>query len=109
MQHSEQNQGPGAFGIAKILSEHICLVYHAETGDILHTHRTVNLVGSKSREIREIEAHAVNLAMRAGQKRDRAQMKTLLVGLGELVPSGRYKVDVQHNKLVLETKATDEK
>ena|ERR1700737_449739 len=99
MQTTAQHQKSGAVGDAEILSEHVCVVYNAQTGDIVHVHRVVNLRGAKTPEASEIEGRALEMAVTLRQGTERAQMKTLFIQPEDLAPS-IYKVDLQNLRLI---------
>jgi hypothetical protein len=94
-----QSQKSGAVGDAEISSEQVCVVYHAQTGDIFHVHRVVNLRGAKAPQASEIEARALELAhtLRPGSRP--LQMKTLFVQPEDFAASA--KVDLQSLKLII--------
>jgi hypothetical protein len=90
-----------AAGGPKILSESMCVVYHSETGNLIHLHHVVNLEGAKVPEAPEIERRAVELALSIGKGRDRATMKTLFLSPEELTRPGGHKVDLHTGKLII--------
>jgi hypothetical protein len=106
MQQSGSIQSATAVGVAKIASEQVCVVYHANTGNIVHVHRILNLEGAKTREAPEIEARAVELALSLQKKKDRSKMKTLMVPPEEFTPPGPFKVDLRRKRLVAKPSST---
>jgi hypothetical protein len=101
MEQIQSIQGPAAAGGVKVISEQACVVYHSETGKIVHVHRVTNIEGSKAREVEEIQAAALELALKLDQKRERSKMKTLLVPPEEFTQFDldRFEVDLQDTKV----------
>src|SRR5664279_901108 len=99
MKSPEQSLRFGAVGL-KIVSEKVCVVYHDETGDIIHVHRVVNLEGSKSPAPQEVETHAIELALAKRDASDRSHLKTMFAEPEHYAPSAKYKVDLQNMRIV---------
>ena len=102
MQESAMNHA-AAVGSSNVVSEHICVVYNSKTGEVVHVHHVVNLRGANVTERPEAEARAIELALAIGKGRNRLQMKTLFASRADLIPAGRFKVDLRSNKLVVST------
>ena len=100
MQETGLNQSAGAMGTAKIASESACVVYHSETGAVVHIHRVASLEGATVQDPPAMEARAIELALSVDQKRDRSKLRTLSVDPGDLATSARYKVDLRRKTLV---------
>jgi hypothetical protein len=105
MERVQPTQGPATAGSVKIISEQVCVVYHSEAGNIVHVHRVTNLEGSKTREVADIQASAIELALKLDQKRERSKMKTLFVPPEEFTQFDldRFEVDLHHKKLAVKT------
>jgi hypothetical protein len=87
-------------GVGEYESSRACVVYDAQTGTILHTHRVVTLRGAKSPTEQEIETMALTLA--ANDRRQRSRMRVLHVKPESLLPCLSYKVDLEKLTLVSE-------
>ena len=64
-----------------------------------------NLEGSKPHEAAEIQAGAIELALKLDQKRERSKMKTLFVPPGEFpqFDPDRFEVDLHYKKLAVKS------
>jgi hypothetical protein len=83
-----------------IVAERVCVVYHPDTGEIVHIHQAVTLRGGATRAEQEIEARALELALSSVKGRDRSKMKTLLVEPKHFERFKTYKVDIKKRHLV---------
>ena len=103
--HDGTNSVDSGAGGVKVISEQVCVVYHSETGKIVHVHRVTNIEGSKAREVEEIQAAALELALKLDQKRERSKLKTLFVPPGEFTQFDldRFEVDLHHKTLAIKT------
>jgi hypothetical protein len=76
-----------------------CVVYDAETGEIIHTHQIVTLPGANPPTEEELKAEAIELASKITD-RSPSDIAILPVKEEELEPGVEYKVDVKNGVLI---------
>lgn len=76
-----------------------CVLYNPDTGEVEHIHSVITLQGATARSQRQIEAEAMILAQKSGNKL--ARTKTLFVKeIPKLRPERSFKVDLTKLTLI---------
>lgn len=96
---------PSTPGVSPIVYDQLCVVYHAETGHILHAHQVTTYQGGHIPNEEEIHSRAIEHMHHFQREAKPSQYKSLLMSPERIKPGVSYKIDVKTVELV----ATDQK
>jgi hypothetical protein len=84
-------------GMIEVQSAKCCVVYDANSGDIVHVHNVINLSGAQESDDDEIRQSALQIA---SSERGRSRLEALLVSPERFDPSVAYQVDLKTGELI---------
>jgi hypothetical protein len=84
-------------GMIQIKSAKCCVVYDANSGDIVHVHHVINLSGAQEPNDDEIKRSALDMA---SAEKGRSRFEALMVAPERFDSSVAYQVDLKTGELV---------
>jgi hypothetical protein len=89
----------------------VCVLYAADSGDVIYTHRVVTLGDAEPQSDEEIQADARRLmedVPELEERRSAGEVAALMVSPAELQPGRRYGIDLEKRAVVERARPTAE-